>query len=451
MPWTQKQFALAGVVVVCIAGVSTWKIVNMSHGENPTQSGANTFYNPILDQGADPWMLSYQNHVYLTMTTGNNVTMYKSDAISDVANGTKSVLWSPTSNHPLTDIWAPELHHIGNRWFVYFAADENQDNTTHRMYVLESAGNKPSGPYRFMGKLKLPDNQWAIDGTILQYNKDLYFIWSGWPDAQHQIQNLYIAKMSSPTTISSTMRSLISQPTYEWERSVAPINEGPEIFQHNGQTFLIYSANASWTNDYSLGMMTLIGDNPLLQSNWQKHDQPVFQSSNGIYGPGHASFVKDGSQNYIVYHAARYSNAGWDRVIRAQPFSFNKNGVPQFEAVSPTTDSISLPAGQSSGWRVIPISKSPTGVSQINLTAKTKGLYTIGFRYRNHSKNPGNVSISLPQLPKLIEPFPGTDGSISIHYMQVYLNVGQNLIEVSAPQGIVIGPSVEVSLVPTAG
>jgi GH43 family beta-xylosidase len=62
-----------------------------------------------------------------------------------------------------------------------------------------------------------------------------YFIWSGWSDANHpNTQNLYIAKMDSPTHISSN-RVLLHQPTPSWQQSqlngnLMSINEVSSIF-----------------------------------------------------------------------------------------------------------------------------------------------------------------------------------------------------------------------------
>jgi GH43 family beta-xylosidase len=63
-------------------------------------------------------------------------------------------------------------------------------------------------------------------------------------------------------------------------------------------------------------------------SAWQKHPEPVFAKTEAIFGPGHCSFVRDGKQDWIVYHAARHAGSGWDRVIRAQPFTW-KGDTPE--------------------------------------------------------------------------------------------------------------------------
>jgi len=114
------------------------------------------------------------------------------------------------------------------------------------------------------------------------------------------------------------------------------VNEGPEVLQHDGKIFLIYSASACWTDYYSLGMLTAdSGSNLLDAASWKKSSQPVFQQSlqSRVYAPGHNSFFKspDG-RDWILYHAnlASGQGCGWHRAPRAQPFTWNADGAPNF-------------------------------------------------------------------------------------------------------------------------
>ena len=64
----------------------------------------------------------------------------------------------------LSSVWAPEIHFINNRWYIYFAAD-NGDNKNHKMYVLESETQDAQGKYKFMGQLKT--DGWAMYLSIV--------------------------------------------------------------------------------------------------------------------------------------------------------------------------------------------------------------------------------------------------------------------------------------------
>ncbi|WP_051348703.1 family 43 glycosylhydrolase [Peribacillus kribbensis] len=327
---------------------------NLNSGEQKT------FKNPIMGDGADPWVIKHSDgFYYYTQTTGNNVTVWKSKDLTHLNSGEKKVVWSPGASDPnRANIWAPELHYLEGRWYIYFAASDG-DMGKQRMYVLESDGSDPMGPYHYpkgtsFGKLSDPSDKWAIDGTVLELDRKLYFIWSGWEGDENISQNLYIAPMANPWTISGK-RAQISRPELDWEKKGNPlINEGPEILKnHKGQVFLIYSASGSWTDDYCFGMLSLKGKDPLIQSSWIKSRQPVFKSNPAlnVYGPGHGSFVKspDGREDWMVYHAAKFKGAGWNRNIRMQEFSWNKDGSPDFGSPVPADSWMHAPSGESHG------------------------------------------------------------------------------------------------------
>lgn len=242
----------------------------------------------------------------------------------------------------------PILQFVKKQWYVYVAADDG-NNDHHHMFVLESTSGDPFGPFNLRNKLAPPSDFWAIDGTIVEFpDGKLYFIWSGWEGTDNVAQNLYIAPMSDPTVISGD-RVLISKPTYDWETIGNPlVNEGPEALWHNGSLFIIYSASGSWTDDYCLGQLKWTGDDPLKETSWLKNPTPVFSKTDQVFGPGHASFVKspDGTEDWIVYHAAKYKGAGWNRNIRIQKFDWNKDGTPNFGKPVDPGIPLEVPSGE---------------------------------------------------------------------------------------------------------
>jgi hypothetical protein len=218
------------------------------------------------------------------------------------------------------------------------------------MHVLESSGTDPLGPYTYKGRIFDPQNDgWAIDASILNMSDGaLYVLFSAWvgPD-----QSLFIAPMSNPWTISGS-RVLLSKPTYDWERSLANVNEGPEVLQHDGKIFIIYSASACWGPDYRLGMLEYNGGDVLSATSWVKHAQPVFERSdaNSVYGPGHNGFFTspDGKEHWIVYHANAATSDGCtgERTTRVQKFTWNADGTPNFGTPLSLDTAIAAPAGE---------------------------------------------------------------------------------------------------------
>ena len=86
----------------------------------------------------------------------------------------------------------------------------------------------------------------------------------------------------------------------------------------------------------SVKLMETGKDNLLDPAAWKKNPLPVFKQKpgSGVYAPGHNSFFKspDGKENWILYHANAASGQGCGkyRSPRAQKFTFNRDGIPDF-------------------------------------------------------------------------------------------------------------------------
>ena len=312
-----------------------------------------TYANPIVSVGQDPFMSQWHDRYLLTEQRNDDEIWIRESRPNDLtgieSHGSSHRVWAaPQTGNHCTDLWAPELHHIANRWYIYYAATTcDGDNTKHRMFVLESVTNDPLGKYRDRGMISTSPDGWAIDGTEFAWHGNRYFVWSGWPDRSGSEQDLFIASMSSPTKLSSKPVR-IARPSLSWERHGAPIEEGPEFLSHAGHGFLVYSASGSWTDDYRYGLLSLTGSNPLDASSWKKTKSAVFSSAHGVFGPGHGSFVTspDGSQFWMIYHSAIAEGSGWQRQVDAQQYSWRADGTPDFGSPTAEDNQLPVPSGQ---------------------------------------------------------------------------------------------------------
>lgn len=294
--------------------------------------------NPILPpHSADPWMLLHEGAYYYCQSAvgDRGIALRRASSIAAIGDADAKIIWTaPRHGMNSRSVWAPELHCIGGKWFIYYCADDGE-NDNHRMWVLESESDSPFGPYRCRGQIETYG--WAIDGTPLVLDDGrMFLIWSGWPGRTNGQQNLYIAPMSNPWTVSGA-RVLIAAPTEPWERVAMPICEGPQVLRSNGNVFVVYSASGSWTEDYCLGLLTHRGEDLLEPTAWTKRG-PVFQKTEQVWGLGHCSFVKSPchSQDWIVYHAKSSRTHGWeDRDVHAKPFEWTPEGLPNFGAPLP--------------------------------------------------------------------------------------------------------------------
>lgn len=318
----------------------------------------NTFSNPLLSSGPDPWIIQKDNSYYYTHTLGNRIAIWKTAKVSELKNASQQTIWTAAATGSNSkNVWAPELHFLNGKWYMYYTAGATTDLKTQRLFVLENANADPlTANWVEKGKIgNATEDFFSIDGTVFNYNNSNYFIWSGHASTTDDVQRLYIARMSNPWTL-ETSRSLISSPEHAWEKAGAPpaVNEAPEVLKNSaGKVFLIYSASGCWTDDYALGMLTLKdGGDPLVPADWTKTATPVFSKNvpGFVFGPGHNSFFKsaDGSEDWIIYHANSSSGQGCDdrRSPRIQKFTWNPNGTPNFGTPVNTYANIVKPAGE---------------------------------------------------------------------------------------------------------
>jgi GH43 family beta-xylosidase len=315
-----------------------------------------TFKNPVRNSGPDPWVYKNNQEYFVTYTTGNNITLVRTEKMSDLNKSTPKVVWTP----PLTglnsaEIWAPEIHKINNVWYIYYAASDG-NNINHRMWVLENKSENPlQGSWVDKGELKLPDNKWAIDGTVIQHNDKLYFAWSGWEGDVNIRQNIYIIEMESPLKVLNE-RVCILKPSDSWEiNNTSPmVLEGPQFFVKDNKLFLFYSAGGCWKDEYSIGVIWMdASKNPLDINSWTRSDKnPLFVSNNlgNAFGPGHNSFFKSlkGDEDWILYHANPQPGQGCgdNRSIRMQKFLWDNSGFPILGTPEPLNKALTKPSGE---------------------------------------------------------------------------------------------------------
>jgi GH43 family beta-xylosidase len=328
-----------------------------------------TFTNPLLPKGADPWIFHHEGYYYYTNTLGNKIGIWRTDDITKLSTAEYKTIYIPPENTMYSkQLWAPEIMNLEGKWYVYFAADDG-DNLNHKLYVLENPSPDPFlGEFTMKGQIRTDkDDNWAIDGSVFKHEDEYYLIWSGWevtPWIEFETQRIYIARMENPWTL-ATDRVQLSKPEYDWELiwenpaewnnmpgHVVYVNEGPEVLAHGERLFLIYSASGCWTPHYCLGMLTANAGSDLLDpDSWVKHPEPIFQQSpeNGVYGTGHNCFFKspDGTEDWMVYHAndrPEYG-CGGRRSPRAQIIKWKDDGTPDFGTPLSTTTPIKKPSG----------------------------------------------------------------------------------------------------------
>lgn len=195
------------------------------------------FVNPIAE-GADPAVVHDGARYLWTQSEGNvGVAIWVSDRPTTL--GEKHVVWRAPDRGPYSqEVWAPELFHLDDRWYIYVAASDG-NSKHHLAYVLASDTTDPLGSYSLHGPLATgystaADPIWAIDMTVLEDGGSRYAVWSGWPDRKQDLQALYIAPLASPTELGGDQILLYQPGEHSWEHieetgGGRALAEGPRI------------------------------------------------------------------------------------------------------------------------------------------------------------------------------------------------------------------------------
>jgi GH43 family beta-xylosidase len=299
--------------------------------------------NPILEQRADPYVILHDDGYYYctaTVPEYDRIELRRAHSLGELTDAKTKVVWHEHEQGAMSHhIWAPELHFINGKWYMYFAAGRSDAVWDIRMYVLENASANPmEGEWIEKGQIRTNWESFSLDATTFENRGIRYLVWAQ-SDPPESGTNLYIAKMDTPWSIVGE-QVCISRPELPWERRIYNVNEGPAFVRHNGKLFLSYSASATDAN-YCMGLLSADESADLLDpDSWHKSPEPVFQSSRSAsqFGPGHNCFTTspDGKMTVLVYHARNYEYIAGDplnnpdRAMRAQVLRWSENGDPVF-------------------------------------------------------------------------------------------------------------------------
>ena len=83
------------------------------------------YKNPIAERRADPWVLKADDGTYYFIATVpeyDRIIMRKAKTINGLTDAEEKVIWTKHEKGVMgAHIWAPELHYIDGKWYVYFA------------------------------------------------------------------------------------------------------------------------------------------------------------------------------------------------------------------------------------------------------------------------------------------------------------------------------------------
>lgn len=344
---SRRKSSWFNAVVLLVLGMGA---SGCSQSTGLASSPAATFSNPVLPSGPDPWVFRDHDHYYYTHTLGDRITLWRTGDVTRLAEAEQRTVWTrPSAGANAHSIWAPELHRIGGKWYLYYSATAagHKDDAHRGVFVLENASRDPmQGAWIDRGRVNT--RRAGIDGTVFQHRGALYFAYSPYIGS---VSGIAVARMENPWTITGE-EVVIAEPDKDWEtQGGRSILEGPEfLVSPSGQIYMTYSAGACWSDNYALGLLSARpGADLVSRESWSKKPQPVLSSANGIYATGHNGFFRspDGKEQWIVYHANPAAGMGCTakRAPHLGRIDWTTNGEPRFPRPSPPDARLRKPSG----------------------------------------------------------------------------------------------------------
>ena len=300
---------------------------------------------PLIMQRADPYVYYHTDgYYYFTASTPeyDRIEIRRAWSIKALADAEPVVVWRKHASGPMSwHIWAPEIHFINGKWYIYFSAGRSEDPWWIRSYVLENSSADPfCGSWEEKGQIEGEWDSFMLDMTVFEKAGKHYALWAQKRKEKTENSAIYIAEMENPYTL-KLPQTLLTVPQMPWECRGFKVNEGPAVLKRNGKIFVTYSASATDAT-YCMGLLSCDENSDVLNAaNWKKSENPVLTTDekNGIFGPGHNSFTtsRDRKTDYLIYHARPYAEVDLDfalydpnRHTWVKKINYDKNGFPVF-------------------------------------------------------------------------------------------------------------------------
>ena len=228
--------------------------------------------------------------------------------------------------------------------------------------MLRSLTDDPIGPYGspLEGERDIPtrvtsangqifNDEWVAGPKVLNYKGKQYLIWVGrvgGPESKNvgdHWQCLYIDELINPWTVAGRA-AMICRPTLAWEkhgagmtgsgdqRRMLPevVEGGTPVLTEDGTLYLLYAGSGYWTPYYAIGLMKLVGSDPMNPAHWQKSPEPIFKASEEVVGSANACYVSSptGKSHWAIYHAyVGQKTKGVPRQLFAEPYLADRHGM----------------------------------------------------------------------------------------------------------------------------
>ena len=278
------------------------------------------YENPFIEERADPYVVKGEDGYYYftasypaygSVDKGyDRIILRRSKTVAGLKTAEEKTIWKAHGSGIMAKhIWAPEMHRIGDVWYMFFAAGSSSDVWAIRPYVLRCTGDPYNDEWTECGQMQASAGDtdsftsFSLDMTYFENNGKHYLIWAEIKGDS----SLFMAEIdpSAPWKLISKP-ILLTKPEFDWELVNHRVNEGAAVLKTGNKVYVYFSASGTGS-EYCVGKLEADADANLMDTaSWKKYSSPALSSANvnGESGPGHNSFVRDENGNLlIVYHA----------------------------------------------------------------------------------------------------------------------------------------------------
>ncbi len=165
--------------------------------------------NPFIEQRADPYILRHQDHYYFIASVPeyDRLEIRRAATLEGLREAPPVVVWRKPESGPMSQlIWAPELHEIDGKWYIYFAAAHTHDRTNSGCSSTGClSSNVPTATRSAASGLKrsgkTPFDTFALDATTFQHQGRRWYLWAQKAPHIAGNTNLYLAELANPWTL----------------------------------------------------------------------------------------------------------------------------------------------------------------------------------------------------------------------------------------------------------
>ncbi len=180
-------------------------------------SPAVSYTNPLIPQRADPHISKHTDgYYYFTATVPeyDRIVLRRAQTIPALASAPETTIWRRKSSGTGSgQVWAPELHAIDGKWYIYVALGVS-GQWKIRAAVLEGTGANPlTASWTEKGLIQTNWDTFSLDATAFVANGTRYLVWAQQePSRTDENSSLLIAALQNPWTLRLPLWSSPARP-----------------------------------------------------------------------------------------------------------------------------------------------------------------------------------------------------------------------------------------------